>query len=138
MKYAGLAWVAVITVGCATSALAGRPLTWEQIQRVGEVTIEDPSWNGDLLRLPIHFSRANNDSLVVLRFQGEVSDNLICISASRELADDKSSSDVYELLIELPRERLQEYLVVYRSPDGGIERLRAVQIPETFREKLGR
>jgi hypothetical protein len=138
MKYAGLAWVVAIAVGCATSALAGRPLTWEQIQRVGEVSIEDPFWKGDLLRLPIHLSRANSDSLVVLRFKGEVSENLICISATRELANDNSSSDGYELLIELPRERLHEYFVVYKNPNGGIERLRAVTIPETLREKLGR
>jgi hypothetical protein len=138
MKYAGLAWVAAIAAGCATSALTGRPLTWEQVQRVGEVSIEDPSWKGDLLCLPIRVSQANSDSFVVLRFKGEVSENLICLSASRELANDKTPSEVYEAQIELPKARLQEYFVVYKSPNGGIERLRAVQIPETLREKRGR
>jgi hypothetical protein len=137
MKYAGLAWVAAIAVGCATPALTGRPLTWEQVQRVGEVSVEDPSWKGELLRLPIRVSQANSDSLIALHFKGEVSENLICITASRELSD-KSSSDVYEALVELPKQRLKEYFVVYKNPDGGYERLRSVQIPKTLKEKLGR
>jgi hypothetical protein len=138
MKYAGLAWVAVIAAGCTTSAIAGRPLTWEQVQRVGEVSIDDPTWNGDLLRLPIRVSQANSDSFVVLRFKGEVSENLICLTAIRELGDDKTPSKVCEAQIELPKSRLQEYFVVYKDPNGGIERLHAVQIPETLHEKLGR
>ena len=137
MKYAGLAWLAAIALGCATPALTRHPLTWEQVNRVGEVSVEDPSWKGDSLRLPIRVSQANGDSFAVLHFQGEVSENLICITASRELSD-KTSSDVYEALIELPKQRLQEYLVVYKNPGGGYERLRSVQIPETVREKLGR
>ena len=137
MKYAGLAWLAAIAMGCAAPALTRHPLTWEQVNRVGEVSVEDPSWKGDSLRLPIRVSQANGDSFAVLRFQGEVFENLICITSSRELSD-KASSDVYEALIELPKQRLQEYLVVYKNPGGGYERLRPVQIPETVREKLGR
>ena len=137
MKYARLAWVAAIAVGCATPALTGRPLTWEQVLRVGEVTVEDPSWKGDLLRLPIRVSQANSDSPIVLHFKGNVQNNLICISASREVAENPAS-DVYDVLIELPKPRLNEYIVVYMNSGGGYERLREVPIPETVREKLGR
>jgi hypothetical protein len=137
MKKAGLAWLTAIALGCATQAIARHPLTWEQVSRVGEVSVEDPTWKGDLLRLPIRVSQPNEDSLVVLSFQGEVSDNLICLTASRDL-DDKPPADVYEVLIELPKERCSEYFVVYKNPDGAYDRLRSVQIPETLREKLGR
>jgi hypothetical protein len=137
MKYAGWAWVAAIAAGCAAPALTGRPLTWEQVQSVGEVTVADPSWKGDLLRLPIRVSRANGLSPVVLHFKGEVSDNLICITARREESENPPS-DVYEALIEIPKPRLEEYIVVYMNPDGGYERLRDIPIPETLREKLGR
>lgn len=137
MKYAGWAWFAAIAAGCVTPALTGRPLTWDQIQRVGEVTIADPSWKGDLLRLPIRISRENGLSPVALRFKGEVSDNLICISASRDDTENPAA-DVYEALIEIPKPRLHEYIVVYMNPGGGYERLREVSVPETLREKLGR
>jgi hypothetical protein len=137
MKYAGLAWVAAITIGCVSPALTGRPLTWEQVLRVGEVTVDDPSWKGELLRLPIRVGQSNSDSPIVLHFKGEVSENLIRISASREVAENPAP-DVYEALIELPKQRLKDYVVVYVNPDGGYERLRTVLIPETLREKLER
>ena len=119
-----------------TPALSSHPLTWEQVNRVGQIGVEDPTWKGDLLRLPIRVSQANDDSFVVLSFKGEVSENLICITASRELRD-KKPSKLYEALIELPKDRLPEYLVVYKNPGGGYERLRSVLIPEKLREKLG-
>ena len=137
MKYAGWAWLAVIAAGCATTAITQRPLTWEQVQRVGDVSVEDPNWKGNLLRLPIRVRPANRDSFVALQFKGEVAENVICISASREISE-TAPPDVYEALIELPQERSQEYFVVYRNPGGGYERLREVKIPETLREKLGR
>ena len=137
MKSARLIWVAVIAIGCASPALSGRPLTWEQVQRVGDVTIADASWKGNSLRLPIRIRQANADIFVALQFKGEVTENLICITASRDLSE-KTPSDEYEVLIELPKDRLHEYFVVYQNPGGGYERLREIQIPETVREKLGR
>jgi hypothetical protein len=136
MKFSRLVWLFAIAPGCATPAISNHPLTWEQVNRVGAIGVEDPTWKGDLLRLPVRVSQANDDSFVVLSFKGEVSENLICITASRVLGE-KTPSEIYEALIELPKARLPEYLVVYRSPGGGYEKLRSVQIPETLREKLG-
>lgn len=137
MRLARLTVVAAIVAGCATPALTGRPLTWEQVQRVGEVRIEDPTWKGGLLRVPIRVIRHDDSVPIVLQFKGEVSENLIHITASRDPSDNPPV-DVYEALVEVPKPRLQEYFVVYTNPRGGFERLRAVQIPETVREKLGR
>ncbi|HEY2250440.1 MAG TPA: hypothetical protein VGH74_05245 [Planctomycetaceae bacterium] len=137
MKFARLTLMTAFVAGCAAPALTGRPLTWDQVQRVGEVTVEDPSWKGDLLRLPIRVSPAEGDLPIVLQFKGEVSENLICLTASRDDSD-KPIAETYEALVELPKHRLQEYFVVYANPRGGFERLRAVQIPEKLREKLER
>jgi hypothetical protein len=137
MNFARLTLMTVFAAGCAAPALTGRPLTWEQVQRVGEVSIEDPSWKGDLLRLPVRISPSEGDLPIALQFKGEVTDNLICLTASRDLSD-KPPAEVYEALVEIPKHRLQEYFVVYANPRGGFERLRAVQIPEKLREKLER
>ncbi len=139
MKYAGWTWVAAMVAGCAAPALSGRPLSWEQVQRVGEVTVEDPTRQGNLLRLPIRLSQTNGDSPVVLHFKGDVSENLIRISASREVSENPAT-DVYEALIRVTEQTKisKEYFVVYMNPGGGYERLREVLIPDTLREKLGR
>lgn len=137
MKYAGLTWLVAIAAGCASPALSGRPLTWEQVQRVGEISIEDPSWKGDLLRLPIRINSESDQPLIALQFKGDVSENLICITACRDLSD-KPPAEVYDVEIALPKPRLHDYFVVYVNPGGGYERLREVEIPETLREKLGR
>ncbi len=135
MKTALLILVATALSGCA-APLTGRPLTWAQIQRVGELHVEDPSWKGNLLRLPIRIDRAETESPVALQFKAASSDNLIYLTASRDLSDNPPA-EVCEALVELPNPRLQEYYVVYAEPGGGYERLRAVQIPETLQEKLG-
>src|SRR4029077_1028848 len=105
-------------------ALTGRPLTWEQVQRVGEVRIEDPTWKGGLLRVPIRVIRHDDSVPIALLFRGEGSDNLIYITASRDLSENPPA-DVYEALVEIPKPRMPEYFVVYTNPRGGFDRLRA-------------
>jgi hypothetical protein len=137
MRTDRLTLIAAIAAGCATPAMTGRPLTWEQVQRVGEVHVDEPSWKGDSLRIPIRVTPTEDSVPIVLQFKGEISENLIHIMASRDLSD-KPPADVYEVLVEVPKPRLEEYFVVYTNPGGGYERLREIQIPETMREKLGR
>src|SRR2546429_675237 len=116
MKHDDLAWLVIVAMivvilapGCAAPALKRHPLTWEKLQSLGEISIEAPSWKGDSLRLPIRVRATNGGFVPALHFQSVVSDNLICITASRDLSD-KAPADVYEVLIDLPKQRLQEYL----------------------------
>lgn len=118
-----------ITLACSALLISGcfisSDLSTQEMRASADVTVLDPAYNGEMLRIPLKVERTGGDSASFLRFSGKVKANQILITARKEIGRTEPPTEVQ---ISAPNLPPGQYKVIYKGPDDAEMWLRDVNI----------
>lgn len=120
-------WLSLLFAGCTPL----NSMTWAQFQAFGDVTLGDPERSGRTLRIPAELHQKAGDSISVLSYRSDISDDTIYVTALRAPMSSTADDARDVIVVKLPARALKRYNMVYKSPDGTLRPMGHVDVPET-------